>query len=137
MESKKLVIEATPEAFNNLPHITQVQPVSVEDAALLVEIRRVLEKYNALNRFGLQLLHKHFDLRKGEILQEETDEESRVSTIKPALINDVVNRHNVESITYTTVFFPVDSKASPAGVVTLACAISCASHQYGKVHNVT
>lgn len=137
MENNKLVIEASQEAFNNLPHITQVKPVSDEDADLLVEIRAVLEKYDALSRFGLQLLHKHFDLRSGEVLQEETDEDSRISIIKPALSKEVSKRLKDESVTYTTIFFPADSKASPAGVVTLACAISCASHQFGKVHNVT
>jgi hypothetical protein len=131
----KVVIEADNKLLNSLPHITDVQPISDQDFALLTDIREVLEKHGALHRFGLQLLHKHYDLCEGEILQETTDEDGRISEIKPILKEKFDDKLNKSDVTYTTVLF--NQQDSVSGVVTLACAVSCASHSYGKVHNVT
>ena len=45
-----------------LDHIADVRPIDDSDAACLNEIREVLEKHNALQRFGVSLLHRHFEV---------------------------------------------------------------------------
>jgi hypothetical protein len=55
--------------------------LSSEDLVALEEIRTVLARHNLLDRFGVMLLHKHFDLASGERLIERTDVEARRQTI--------------------------------------------------------
>ena len=67
---------------NDCPHIDDVQALNEEDLACLEEIAAVLQKHDRLDRFGLSLLHKHFDLAEDEVLVEYTDEEARTQTIR-------------------------------------------------------
>jgi hypothetical protein len=62
---------------------SQVEGISVEDQACFAELREVLARHNALSRFGITLLHEHFEVAADEILKEYRDEENRVLTIKP------------------------------------------------------
>ncbi len=64
-------------------HIADVQQRSDEDDALFRELADVMKKHNALDRFGITLLHRHFDIQQGEVLLETTDVPSRVQTIEP------------------------------------------------------
>jgi hypothetical protein len=64
-------------------HISEVEPRSEQDHALFAELAAVLKKYGALNRFGVSLLHRHFEIRPGEVLLESTDIASRTQTIRP------------------------------------------------------
>jgi hypothetical protein len=66
-----------------LKDMTDVEPVNEADYECLAEIRDVLKKYNKHQRFGVALLHKHFDIADDEILNEETDQETRTSILKP------------------------------------------------------
>lgn len=64
-------------------HISDVEPRSEKDDPLFAEIASVLRKYDALNRFGVSLLHRHFEIKPGEVLLETTDVVSRIQTIRP------------------------------------------------------
>lgn len=77
-----------PEMMNArlLPDINDVAPLSVDDVDCLAEIRIILERHDALHRFGIALLHAHFPLDEDEVLLEHVDEESRT------LIHRVVKR---------------------------------------------
>ena len=75
--------------FRRLPDIDDVAPLSDSDAACLSEIREVLDRHDALDRFGLTLLHEHFDLEHDEVLVEETDPETRTLTIRPQRESDI------------------------------------------------
>jgi hypothetical protein len=70
-------------SWNALPHISQAVPLSDADASLVQELTDVLKKYNALDRFGLTLLHKHFAFADDEVLLETTDVETRTQTMRP------------------------------------------------------
>lgn len=54
-----------------------------KDQALFDEIKSVLTKHGALHRFGVTLLHKHFDVYDGERMIETCDAETRTLTIQP------------------------------------------------------
>jgi hypothetical protein len=72
--------------WNHLSDIHHVKPLSEQDRACLDAVRDVLAQYDCLHRFGLSLLHKHFEMAADEILVEEVDEKSRTLTTKPVRI---------------------------------------------------
>jgi len=59
-------------------------PFSEEnDAECFREIRDVLARYGALKRFGVFLIHKHFEVTEDEELTESTEHEGRRLVIVP------------------------------------------------------
>ncbi len=76
------------EEFNALPHIDDIDPLNVGDHKCMEELRDVLEKHGKLSRFGITLLHRHFDLNEGEILVEFTDTANRVQTVEIEMLAD-------------------------------------------------
>ena len=72
---------ASRSTWNNLKHIDEVVPLGEIDTECLVEVRNVLLKHKMLDRFGVALLHKHFDLESDEVLIEYSDEQAKSLTI--------------------------------------------------------
>jgi len=68
---------------SKLPDITEVIELCDSDLPIMDEIYQVLKKHDALKRFGVTLLHEHFDVADDEVLIELTNRESRTQTIKP------------------------------------------------------
>jgi hypothetical protein len=77
----QLVIESM--QWNTLKHIADVRPIDESDSDCLEEIRNVLAKHNCLSRFGVSLLHSHFDLQDDEFLLETTNLEKREHLVRP------------------------------------------------------
>jgi hypothetical protein len=71
-----------PTQWANLPDIADVPRIGPEDIRVLSDLRDVLQRNNAVGRFGINLLHRHFDIGDDEILVEYTDEEARVQKIQ-------------------------------------------------------
>jgi hypothetical protein len=69
--------------WSRLKNIGDVEPIGEGDAACLEDIRQVLIKHNALGRFGLTLLHSHFDLADDELMMETTDMDKREHWVRP------------------------------------------------------
>ena len=69
--------------YSELSTLDETEPLCGADEACLDEIREVLARHGRLNRFGVTLLHKHFDLAEDEILVEECDEQQRTLTTSP------------------------------------------------------
>lgn len=62
------------------------------DDLLFRELAEVLKKHNSLDRFGITLLHKHFDIGADEALLETTDVDNRQQffrTVKRADLNSL------------------------------------------------
>ena len=72
-----------PMQWSTLDHIGDVEPIGEGDAACLEEIRQVLAKHGGLSRFGVTLLHSHFDMADDEVLMETTDLSLREHRIRP------------------------------------------------------
>ncbi len=53
------------------------------DQKCFEEIRKVLFKFKREKKFGINLLHKHFNLKDGEIIMEVQDIENRKLTSSP------------------------------------------------------
>ncbi len=75
-----------------LPDVTDVARLSESDASCLAELREVLTRHGNLTRFGLTLLHQHFELADDEILVETCDEERRVLTSRPMKRSEIEGR---------------------------------------------
>lgn len=67
----------TATAWAALPHISEVRPLGAADQACLDEVRAVLEKHGALERFGINLIHRHFELSDDEVVLESTESTAR------------------------------------------------------------
>jgi hypothetical protein len=74
-----------------LPDIDEVRPVGPEDDAVFADIREVLTRHGALQRFGVTLLHQHFPIAPGEVLVERIDAINRVLTSTPRVTESVGN----------------------------------------------
>lgn len=84
--------------INDLKHIDEIQSISPDDHACLEEIREVLAKYGLLSKFGVTLLHKHFDLEDNEILLETCDNLNRTLTARPVKIIGNTSPNLVETV---------------------------------------
>ena len=81
-----------------LPMIEEAEELSDKDAACLQEVGDVLGKYGVLDRFGLCVLHKHFELEPDEILVEFIDHEDRSTVTRPVKMEALPEARVSESI---------------------------------------
>lgn len=80
-----------------LKHIDEILPLNDNDSACMEELKSVLQKHKALGRFGITLLHKHFEMEDDEVLLEECDEESRMLILKPVKQDSIKNQKSIET----------------------------------------
>lgn len=66
-----------------LPRLETIRGLGTADQQCLAEVHAVLAKHGMDARFGVTLLHRHFDLEHGERLVETIDEDTRTLTIRP------------------------------------------------------
>lgn len=84
--------------WSSLTDIDRVEPVNDSDSAILAEIRTVLLRHGKSDRFGICLLHKHFDLDDDEIAVEYTDVENRISRVVVEARSTVNDRTSVQTV---------------------------------------
>lgn len=75
--------------WSNLKDIADVEPIGEGDQGCLAEIRDVLKKYGMLERLGVALLHRHFELDEDEAVLELADLDTRTLTTRPVKLSDV------------------------------------------------
>ena len=81
-DNKTKTVNANP--YATLQDISEVQPYDAQkDAKLFKALHEVLREYDAVDRFGLTLLHDHFEVGANEWMVETHDEQNRTLTIKP------------------------------------------------------
>lgn len=73
-----------------LRDIDDVKSRTEADEVLFRELRAVLEKHGAQSRFGVTLLHRHFDVYEDEVLVESCDLENRTLTCKPVKVSQIL-----------------------------------------------
>ena len=79
----------SPVQWSSYKDIDDIEPVNDSDSKCMEEVRDVLKKHNRLDRFGLALLHKHFDLQDDEIMLERSFENERKLVLKPEKIKNI------------------------------------------------
>jgi hypothetical protein len=72
-----MTIALKPMKWSELTHVDDVEPLGTSDEQVMEDIRNVLERHDALSRFGIFLVHKHFELAPDEYILETTDEDAR------------------------------------------------------------
>lgn len=82
-------IVVQPMQWSDTPGIDEAGPVRSSDAECFKEIRDVLKKYDSLDRFGVTLIHSHFDIGEDEEMVEVTDLENRTLTTKPVKRSEI------------------------------------------------
>mgnify|MGYP001196725543 CR=1 FL=1 len=86
-ELNELRRKSEPSPVNSFVDVESSSPIDSSDMACFEEIRSVLAKHGKLERFGVTLLHKHFDLKEGEVFLETTDSKNRTMTLEPKIID--------------------------------------------------
>lgn len=86
-------VSVQPMQWKPVEDISVVSPFSPEDAECFKELRDVLQKYGALDRFGISLIHRHFDVAEDEEMMEYTDLESRTLVVKPVKKSEIDWNH--------------------------------------------
>lgn len=77
-------INVQPTQWASIQDMNEIdRQLSEQDTRCLAELRNILKKHGLLNRFGVMLLHKHFELEADECLMETIDVEGRVLTVRP------------------------------------------------------
>lgn len=111
-------------ALNDISEMTD--PLTENDYKAFQEIQGVLKKYGVTKKFGINLLHRHFDLHSNdERLVEFTDKENRELTTK------VINKDylNQRKITPTQWMFTEDGEK-------IVCACNCFyTDEWGHGHS--
>ncbi|MCW3108646.1 MAG: hypothetical protein JWQ09_3152 [Segetibacter sp.] len=80
-----------------LVHISEVTPINEADKPVMDELYQVLKKHNALERFGITLLHEHFPIDDDEALIETTDSKNRTQTLITVKKKDITQMDVIES----------------------------------------
>ena len=101
--------------------INEVPKFTEADRECFTEIRDVLKKHNCLDRFGVMLVHRHFDINDDEEMMEYTDFDNRVLTIKPVKKADI----DYNEVTTTNWKFTEGNEVVVCGCV---CARTPSSH---------
>lgn len=81
---------------NSLRHIDDIDRRLPEDDIIFAEVREVLRRHGAETKYGLTLLHKHFDLAEEEVMVEFTDVVSRTQVTKPLKMQDIAAANMIE-----------------------------------------
>lgn len=92
-----IIVQST--LWNELPDVHSAIEFSEKDAECLTELRQVLIKFGSLDRFGICLLHTHFEIEDDEILLETTNVEERTQFIRPVKIQDYEGKDDLKLMT--------------------------------------
>jgi hypothetical protein len=77
-------ITVSPMQWSTLPDMDRMDhDLNASDADCLADIRNVLARHGKLERFGITLMHKHFEIGDDECLVETIDVHTRTLTVRP------------------------------------------------------
>jgi hypothetical protein len=77
-----------PMQWGELPELHEAMPLDLSDLACLADLKTVLARHGKLDRFAVQLAHRHFGVGEGEILVEQPDPQSRTQLVSVARHGD-------------------------------------------------
>ncbi|WP_444921767.1 hypothetical protein ACJJID_05145 [Microbulbifer sp. CnH-101-G] len=83
-------VAVQPMQWKSIIDISETEDLTSNDMACFVEVRNILKKYGVLDKFGLSLIHKHFEIAPDECMLEHTDLNTRTLTIKPVKESELV-----------------------------------------------
>lgn len=110
-------------AVNNLTDINDVERRLESEADVFSEVKEVLKRYGLEKKYGLALLHKHFDLADDEVLMEYTDLENRT------LVSKATKRSDISLVDAIETVWSLDSDTAMTG-----CAVFCFYNREANQH---
>lgn len=84
--------------INELPDISAVAEFNALDTACLTELREVIRRHGLTQKFGIALLHRHFELADDEVLLETCDVEGRSLLTRPVRRSEIQAGQNVTTL---------------------------------------
>lgn len=115
-------VNVQPMQWKPVVNISAAKPFSLEDTECFKELRDVLVKHGAIDRFGISLIHRHFDIEPDEEMMEYTDFNNRMLIVKPVKKSDIDWKHT----TITNWRLTEDNE-----IATVGCG--CASNSNGHL----
>ncbi len=82
------MLAVQPMQWSTTPDIEDVAEFDTDDLECLREVRETLRRHGMVDRFGVTLIHSHFEIAADEILMEETDVASRTLRIRPIKLEE-------------------------------------------------
>lgn len=127
-------INKTSNAYHALKDINEIDPLTDEDHATLQMVREVLRKRNAIDKFGISLLHDHFDVNDDEILLETNDPVTRTLIIKPYRNEELKEADiDIEENGFVQTNWRFDGNDPMNLICILGCVGNPAGHRTGHV----
>ena len=87
-----------PILHNELSDIQEVALITKDDSYCLSELKEIILKYGKENKFGISLLHTHFDLLENEMLVETINVKERVLTTTPVQVDEQRKKSLVQTV---------------------------------------
>ncbi len=113
--------------------MNDVHAISEADKECLMEVAAVLQKHGALNRFGVTLLHRHFEIAEDEVLVEDCDREARTLTSRPVKESQLARFDAAETNWCFVVDPPTDQ---PTPTIWMKCIEKCVRGHDGSHDSV-
>ena len=88
--AKNDAVSLMPTSWSAVPYMSDIKALNETDVPCLKEVRDVLKKHGMLDRFGVTLMHKHFELDDDEIMVETIDFDTRELKITPMSKSETV-----------------------------------------------
>jgi|GEM_PF-6015100 len=79
---------STAKNWNDLSNLTDVHELTKDDDQCLLELQSIIEKQGLTSKFGVALLHKHFEIEEDEVLLESNNPVQRTLTSQPIKVNE-------------------------------------------------
>jgi hypothetical protein len=102
--------------------IADTEGFGSQDAACFAEIRDVLSKYGLLDKYGMSLIHRHFEIDDDECLLEKIDVDTRTLCVAP------VKKSELTPGTTTTTMWKL-AEGAVAATVACQCYVSSRGHE--------
>ncbi len=81
-----------------IPNLNDIDPhLSAADETCLLEVAEVLQRHGVASRFGVTLLHRHFEVGDDEVMIEGIDAENRKLSWGPIKATDELAQGAVET----------------------------------------
>ena len=117
-------------AVNALADIHDVAPGDLErERPAFDEMREVLKKYGLQEKYGVALLHKHFNLAADEQMVEYTDFENRTLISKPVKLGEIPSEARLMETVWK-----LDDNLTRAGVCVVVCFYDPGINGHKGVH---
>jgi len=88
----------TPLMHNNLKDIDAIEKLNETDLKCINDIKNILKRHNKEDKFGVLLLHKHFDISEDEIMLESIDVKNRILITKPQKISTLKQNSFIQTV---------------------------------------